>query len=88
MIHTNFINPKPVLGHDKFKDIEKPIITLHFQLILESRKIDGLSKWPAWFKQSQRLPGGRFTFTTNRHYTKDSPLQPAGLLGPVQILIQ
>ena len=27
-------------------------------------------------------------FTANRHYTKDSPLQPAGLLGPVRILIQ
>jgi hypothetical protein len=38
MIHTNVINPKPVLGHDIFKDIEKPIITLHFQLIFELRK--------------------------------------------------
>ena len=77
-----------MLGHDIFKDIEKPIITLHFQLIFELRKNDGLFKWPARFKKSQRTPGGRFTFTTNRHYTKDSPLQPAGLLGPVRILIQ
>ncbi len=45
-----------------------------------------LLEWPEWFKQGQRAPGGRFTFTTNRHYKKSSPLQPAGLLGPVSIL--
>jgi hypothetical protein len=45
-----------------------------------------LLAWPEWFKQGQRAPGGRFTFTTNRHYTKDSPLQPTSLLGPVRIL--
>jgi hypothetical protein len=45
-----------------------------------------LLEWPEWFKNGQHAPGGRFTFTTNRHYTKDSPLQPAGLLGPVRIL--
>jgi hypothetical protein len=44
-----------------------------------------LLEWPEWFKQGQRAPGGRFTFTSNRHYKKDSPLQPAGLLGPVGI---
>ena len=45
-----------------------------------------LLEWPEWFRKGQRAPGGRFTFTTNRHYTQDSPLQPAGLLGPVRIL--
>jgi hypothetical protein len=45
-----------------------------------------LLEWPEWFKNGHRAPGGRFTFTTCRHYTKNSPLQPAGLLGPVRIL--
>jgi hypothetical protein len=45
-----------------------------------------LLEWPDWFKNGQSAPGGRFTFTTCRHYTKDSKLMPAGLLGPVRIL--
>lgn len=58
------------------------------QLPLDSKWKDPetLLEWPEWFKNGQRAPSGRFTFTTNRHYTKDSPLQPAGLLGPVRIL--
>ena len=31
-------------------------------------------------------PAGRYTFTTARHYGKESPLMPSGLLGPVRIL--
>lgn len=45
-----------------------------------------LVEWPEWFKQGRRSPTGRYTFTTARHYEKDSPLQPSGLLGPVKIL--
>ncbi|MHC4405817.1 MAG: glycosyl hydrolase, partial [Planctomycetota bacterium] len=45
-----------------------------------------LVEWPDWFKQGQPSPTGRYTFTTARHYGKDSPLQPSGLLGPVRIL--
>jgi hypothetical protein len=45
-----------------------------------------LLEWPAWFKQGRRSPTGRFTFTTARHYRKESPLMPAGLLGPVRII--
>jgi hypothetical protein len=58
------------------------------QLPLDSKWQDPetLLAWPEWFKNGQRAPGGRFTFTTNRHYTKESPLMPAGLLGPVRIL--
>jgi hypothetical protein len=57
------------------------------QLPLDSKWKDRetLLEWPEWFKQGQRAPGGRFTFTSNRHYTKNSPLQPAGMLGPVRI---
>ncbi len=45
-----------------------------------------LVEWPDWFKQGRRSSTGRYTFTTARHYEKDSPLQPSGLLGPVRIL--
>ena len=30
--------------------------------------------------------GGRVTFTTWKHYRKDSPLMEAGLLGPVRLI--
>ena len=45
-----------------------------------------LIKWPDWFKEGQKSPAGRYTFTTARHYQKDSPLIPSGLLGPVRIM--
>ncbi len=45
-----------------------------------------LYRWPAWFKNGQKSPAGRYTFTSGRHYTKDSPLMPSGLIGPVRIL--
>ena len=44
-----------------------------------------LTAWPDWFKARQSRPSGRFTFTTCKHYTKDSPLAPSGLLGPVTL---
>jgi hypothetical protein len=58
------------------------------QLPLDSKWKDPeiLLEWPEWFKQGSPRPSGRFTFTTNRHYKKTSPLQPAGLLGPMRIL--
>jgi len=45
-----------------------------------------LIEWPEWFKKGRPSPTGRYTFTTARHYGKDSPLMPSGLLGPVRIL--
>jgi len=42
--------------------------------------------WPDWFKQGRPSPTGRYTFTAVRHYKKESPLMPSGLLGPVRIL--
>ena len=45
-----------------------------------------LVEWPEWFKQGRSSPTGRYTFTTARHYEKDSPLLPSGLLGPVRVL--
>ena len=45
-----------------------------------------LVEWPGWFQEGRNSPTGRYTFTTARHYQKDSPLVPSGLLGPVKIM--
>jgi hypothetical protein len=51
---------------------------------------DGFGYWmsafPEWFVKDQPRPSkGRFTFTNWNYFTKDSPLIPSGLLGPVII---
>jgi hypothetical protein len=40
---------------------------------------------PDWFLQGKPKPGPRITFSTWRHYRKDSPLLESGLLGPVHL---
>ena len=43
-----------------------------------------LLAWPQWIIDGKPKPNdGRYTWTTWRHYTKDSPLLPSGLIGPV-----
>jgi hypothetical protein len=44
--------------------------------------------WPAGLLGGQEFSAGRFTFVTHDHYKANSPLHPAGLLGPIQILQQ
>ena len=44
-----------------------------------------LVEWPEWFEKGRPSPTGRYTFTTARHYQKENPLMPSGLLGPVTI---
>lgn len=45
-----------------------------------------LKKWPDWLQKGMPRPSsGRIAFTTFKHYEKDSPLLPSGLLGPVTI---
>jgi hypothetical protein len=44
-----------------------------------------LANWPDWFKTGAPRSSGRFTFTTAKHYRKDSPLAPSGLLGAVKV---
>jgi hypothetical protein len=51
----------------------------------EWKDYETLIEWPDWFQKQQSRPSGRYTFTTCRHYRKDSPLVPSGLLGPVTI---
>ncbi len=46
-----------------------------------------LKQWPEWMVKGQPRPvKERLTFTTWKHWHKDSPLQPSGLLGPVKLL--
>lgn len=46
-----------------------------------------LKRWPDWLVKGEPRPKtGRTTFATWRYYTKDSPLLPSGLLGPVRLL--
>jgi hypothetical protein len=46
---------------------------------------NALRAWPQWLLDGKPSPTGRFTFTTWRHWTKDSPLLISGLLGPVTL---
>ncbi len=47
-----------------------------------------LKTFPDWFvKNQQRHSKGRYCFTTWNYFTKNSPLHPAGLIGPVTIRI-
>ncbi|HET7624130.1 MAG TPA: glycosyl hydrolase [Verrucomicrobiae bacterium] len=46
---------------------------------------DRLKQWPQWLLDGKPSPTGRFTFTTWHHYSKNSPLLPSGLLGPVTL---
>jgi phage pi2 protein 07 len=52
------------------------------------RNPDGtLERWPDWLLAGKKSPTGRFTFTTWRLWSKNDPLQPSGLLGPVKLSI-
>ncbi len=46
-----------------------------------------LAKWPQWLLDGRPSPTGRLTFTTWKHWTKDSQLLVSGLLGPVTLRV-
>ena len=48
--------------------------------------VGAIVQLPDWYQQGKPKPAGRTTFSTWRHYHKDSPLLASGLLGPVQII--
>jgi hypothetical protein len=46
-----------------------------------------LKAFPDWFLNNQPRPSkGRYCFTTWNYFSKESPLVPSGLMGPVQLL--
>lgn len=51
----------------------------------ELRPNGTLARWPEWLLEGKPSPTGRLSFATWRHWTKDSPLLPSGLLGPVTL---
>ena len=52
-----------------------------------SWKTGPIPAWPEWLLKHQPRPEPhRVTFTTWKYYTKDSPLLPSGLLGPVRLI--
>jgi hypothetical protein len=51
------------------------------------KDFETLLEWPEWFKKGEPRPSGRYTFTSARHYQKDTPLVPSGLLGPVTLQV-
>ena len=53
----------------------------------EYGKGGNLLRWPEWVLKNEPRPSkGRYAFATWRHFAKDSPLLPSGLLGPVRII--
>jgi hypothetical protein len=45
-----------------------------------------IKRLPDWYVQGKpKPPGGRVTFATWKHYTKDDPLLESGLIGPVRL---
>ena len=48
-----------------------------------------LKAFPDWFLKNEPRPSkGRYCFTTWNYFTKDSPLIPSGLMGPVRIMAE
>lgn len=43
------------------------------------------AKWPEWLEKGESRPSKRYTFSSYRFFTKDSPLMESGLIGPVTI---
>ena len=46
-----------------------------------------LKSFPAWLTNNQPRSSGRFAFSSWKHFTRDAPLLPSGLLGPVTLQI-
>ncbi len=50
---------------------------------------DFLKEFPDWFLKKETRPSpGRYGFATWNYFTKESKLEPSGLMGPVQLLIE
>ena len=78
--------PNRLIGDEQIPDLDK------FAPGAGSSGLDSLTggailQLPDWYIQGKSKPvNGRITFTTWKHYTKDSPLLESGLIGPVRLL--
>lgn len=77
-----------VLQHNK---LEIEIANLWPNRLIGDERLpdDGIKNdlWPEWISKGLNRTSGRFTFSTYKFYSKDSPLQKSGLIGPVTILL-
>ncbi len=77
---------------EKNNSLEIEVVNLWANRLIgdEAYEDDGIveEKWPDWVLKNEARPSQRFTFTSFKHYTKDSPLLSSGLLGPVTIYKQ
>jgi hypothetical protein len=47
-----------------------------------------VTAWPDWLLAGKPSPSGRITWASNDPFSKDSPLLPSGLMGPVTLRIK
>ena len=77
---------------EKNNQLEIEVVNLWGNRLIgdEAYEDDGIvnGQWPDWVLNNETRPSKRYAFTSFKHYTKDSPLQSSGLLGPVTILSQ
>lgn len=67
--------------------INRMVVDEQLPLDANWNDFETLLEWPDWFKIGQPRPSGRYTFSSCRHYKKDFPLVPSGLMGPVTLLV-
>jgi hypothetical protein len=74
----------------KGNQLEIEVVNLWANRLIGDEQLpyDGIEngRWPDWFTNGTPRTSGRYTFTTYRHFRKDSPLLESGLLGPVTVL--
>jgi hypothetical protein len=75
---------------EKNNQIEIEVVNLWGNRLIgdEAFEDDGIAdgEWPGWVLKDEPRPSSkRYTFASWKHYTRDSPLQSSGLLGPVTI---
>jgi hypothetical protein len=61
----------------------------HFPAIAEYKRgapgVNISAEWPEWLLKGETVPSPRVAFAARSSHSKDDPLPPSGLIGPVQI---